>query len=422
MNNFLFNISFILALIGGQLIKIPLFTHGGIIPLDFIVILMDIYGSFRLKLKFRKFPLWIFWATSFILISVISLTLTPLDLTLPEYYTSFSYTIRFSSYILLGLILVNGLIKDLEKKIFLILSISGVGLAFIGLLQLMIVPDLSFLSISGWDPHYFRTVSTFLDPNFLGAYLTLTLIVIFQKFSITEKWGIFFFSLVFAGLLTTFSRGAYLGFGAGFLALSFLNKSLKLLILTTLLSILLLSSYIFYQKVVAQVRNIDRTQSAEYRLNSWQQGLSIFEKHPVLGVGFNAYRYALKEYKMGNNQFLESHGASSNDSSLLYILATTGILGFILYLFFLGSLFWTGYKKYLLKNAWGIILLAGLISLSTQSFFSNTLFYPPLLMWLILVSTVSDSQVMVKFHKLLGRFSPGKLFSLNPSFFNKLIS
>lgn len=391
MKNYPIFISLALALISGQLIKIPLFTHGGVILLDFLVLILIVLGTLKLNLRFKKFPLWIITAFFFILIAIISLITTPLNLVWKEYYTSLSYTIRFSSYIFLGLILVNGLIKDLEKKILLTLSISGVCLAFIGLLQLVIVPDLSFLTAWGWDPHYFRTVSTFLDPNFLGAYFTLTLIILYQSKPLAKKWNTIFFTLVFLALMTTFSRGAYLGFGAGFLALSFLNKSRKLLILTILLSILLLSSYIFYQKVVAQVRNIDRTQSAEYRLNSWQQGLSIFEKQPFLGVGFNAYRYALKKYQMGNSQFLESHGASSNDSSLLYVLATTGILGFVFYLNFLGSLFWTGYKN-LSKNAWGIILLSGLISQFMQSFFSNTLFYPPLLLWLVLVtSSVRDS-------------------------------
>lgn len=392
MQNFIITNLIILALVSGQIVKIPLFTYGGMILLDLVVLILDIYGSFALRLKFKKIPTWIKWAAGFITISITSLILTPLNLTLQEYFTSFSYIIRFFLYIFFGFLIINGFLKNLSLTARHVLFFSGVILVLIGIPQLILFPDLSFLISWGWDPHYFRIVSTFLDPNFLGAYLTLTLIILYQNSAIAKKWYIIFFTLLFLALMTTFSRGAYTGFGAGFLVLSLLKKSLKLFLLTILLSILLLSSYIFYQKEVAQVRNIDRTKSAESRLNSWQQGLTIFGKHPSLGVGFNAYRYALKEYKMGNNQFLESHGASSNDSSLLYILATTGIVGLLCYLAFLGSLFWTGYKKYLLGNSWGISLVTGLIALFTQSFFSNTLFYPPLLLWLILVvSTMEKS-------------------------------
>lgn len=390
MQNFAIKILIILALVSGQLVKIPLFTHGGMILLDFVVLILDIYGSFALKLNFKKFPVWISLAAGFITISITSLILTPLNLTLQEYFTSFSYTIRFSLYVFLGLILVNGFVKNLEKDVLSILFLSGVGLAFIGLIQLIILPDLAFLSASGWDPHFFRTVSTFLDPNFLGAYLTLTLIISYQNFAIAKNWNIIFFVIVFLALMATFSRGAYLGFGAGFLTLSLLRKSTKLFLLTIVLSTLLFSSYFFYQKIIAQKRFIDRTQSAQYRLSSWQQGITIFQNYPILGVGFNTYRYALKEFRIGDDQFLESHGASSNDSSLLYVLATTGIVGFIFYILFLGSLFWTEYKKYLLKNSWATFFLAGLIAIFTQSFFSNTLFYPPLLFWLVLVASTTE--------------------------------
>lgn len=380
----------IAGVIFGQIIKIPIGTHGGAGILDISVIILCILGLINLKFKLRKPPRFIISALFFVVVATLSLILTPLNLAPFQYFTALSYTIRFSNFILLGSLIYSGAFQTFNENIAKVLLFSGMGMAILGLLQLIFLPDLKFLSDYGWDPHYFRTVSTFLDPNFLGAYLTLTLIILYQNDLLAKKWNAIFFTLVFLGLMTTFSRGAYLGFGAGFLTLSFLNKSLKLLILTILLSILLLSSYIFYQKVVAQVRYIDRTQSAQYRLNSWEQGLSIFEKHPFLGVGFNAYRYALREYQMGNSQFLESHGASSNDSSLLYVLATTGILGFISYLFFLGSLFWTSYQKYLSKNEWGIILVAGLVTLFIQSFFSNTLFYPPLLFWLIMVASTTE--------------------------------
>ena len=164
--------------------------------------------------------------------------------------------------------------------------------------------------------------------------------------------------------------------------MSFLKKS-KILFFTTIFLLLgLVLGFQIYSQMIAQPRNIDREQSASSRLNTWQQGLFLFQKFPILGVGFNSYRYGLKEYNLGDEQFLESHGSSSNDSSLLFIASTTGILGLVAYLYFLRTLFKSSYGE---KN---FILIAGLVGLIVHSFFANSLFYPPILVWILLISTI----------------------------------
>lgn len=375
----------LLSILAGQLVKIPVGTHGGATLLDVTVALLCLMGTVKIKFHLKKPPLFIKAAAIFILISLISLILSPLRLTTIEYITSFSYIVRFSSYILLGWLICLQVFPTLSKDISL-LTFSGIGLAVLGLLQLIFLPDLRFLTKFGWDPHYFRTVSTFLDPNFAGAYFSLTLILLIQNLAIAKKWNIFIFALVYIALLTTFSRGAYLAFGASFLSLSVLNKSFRLFVLSLTLLMGLFLGFNTYQKLVAQVRNIDRQQSAQFRLSTWQQGWEVFSHSPILGVGFNSYRYALKEYYLAEEKFLQSHGASTNDSSLLFVTSTTGILGLTSYLFFLFSLARTAWRNYLQKNKWGIILLAGLAGLVTQSFFANTLFYPSILIWIILVT------------------------------------
>ncbi len=148
----------------------------------------------------------------------------------------------------------------------------------------------------------------------------------------------------------------------------------------------LLFGFFNYQKAVAGPRNIDRTQSAEFRLNTWQQGLSLFQQAPVLGVGYNSYPYALKEYRLANEEFLKSRGATTNDSSLLFVAAATGVIGLTSYLFFLANLLEAAWQKHLQNNIWGKICSAGILAILAQSFFANTLFYPFILIWIILVS------------------------------------
>lgn len=357
-----------LALISGQLIKLPL-GSGGVSLLDGVILFLCLLGLVNLKFKLIKPPTFIKAALVFIVIAVLSLIMTPLKLTFPEYINSFLYTVRFSSFILLGWLIYSKAFPGLKKNLPHIFSVSGIILSILGLLQLLIVPDLGFLTKYGWDPHFFRIASTFLDPNFLGSFLVLTLLITPNKY---------FFALVYLALMGTFSRGSYLAFLTSFLALSLFNKSIKSVILTLLLFLGLMIGFFSYQRLVAMPRNIDRNQSAEFRLNTWTQGWQLFQMNPVLGVGFNSYRLAIDQYHLGQEQFLKSHGATTNDSSLLFVLATTGILGFTAYIFFLVSLFING----------NIILRVGLLGLIAQSFFANTLFYPPLLCWLALIAAI----------------------------------
>lgn len=352
----------LLAIVTGQLIKLPISAGSGASLLDLVVCLLVGYFFIKRGFKLPKPPIWVISATIFILVAGISNILSPLSLTSTERLTGFFYTVRFSAFVLLAwLIPKEGISQTLTK--------AGVILAVLGLLQFIFIPDMSFLAPLGWDPHYFRAVSTFLDPNFLGAFLVLTLLLI--------KNNRLLFILVYLALLTTFSRGAYLTFLTGFLAFSFIKKSVKLALVTVLLFSLLMISFFTYHSSVAAPRGIDRAQSAEARLDTWQQGIKMFLEYPVLGVGFNLYRNGLKELKLADEGFLSGHGASTNDSSLLFVAATTGLIGLGAYLFFLGTLFGVAIKK-------NPILLAGLLALIAQSPFANTLFYPPLLLWLLL--------------------------------------
>lgn len=373
------------ALIAGQLIKLPILTTGGgLTILDLIVLIFCLVGLYKLKFKLKKPPLFLTAFLIFIFFAILSLALTPLHLKPTEYLSSFFYTIRLSAYFLLGWEIYTGAFPSIKRSLTQILILSGLSLAILGLIQLAFIPDLRFLQRSGWDPHYFRTVSTFLDPNFLGGYLVLTLILLSKK---NTKLNILIFAGVYLALLTTFSRGAYLAFFTGFITISLLSKSVKLGILTILLSAGLLFGYYNYQRSIAAPRNIDRAQSAQFRLNSWQQGSALFQQAPVLGVGYNSYRYALQTYHLANADFLRTHGSSTNDSSLLFVASTTGVIGLTSYLFFLATLLKFAWHKYLQKNSWGIVCISGVSGVLIQSFFANTLFYPFILIWIILVST-----------------------------------
>jgi hypothetical protein len=104
-------------------------------------------------------------------------------------------------------------------------------------------------------------------------------------------------------------------------------------------------------------------------------------------VGFNAYRYAQRDYGfLEEERWQLSHAGAGADSSLLFVLATTGILGLGAYLkIWLKVLEKSGSKK----NRLLVLTVLGV--LLSHSLFLNSLFYPWIMAWLWLVLATGNS-------------------------------
>ncbi len=354
--------------------------------LDITILLLVFLGLYRLKFKLKKPPLWLIFGVIFSATSLFSLIITPLHLNFDSYLSSSFYTFRFLLYLFLGWIIYLGALSNLHQKSQKLLMFSGIILSTLGSLQLLVFPDLQFLQSSGWDPHYLRMVSTFLDPNFLACFLILIMIISLSNIHNFKKdlLPLVSFTFSFLAVFTTFSRSAAIMFFVVFLTFSLLKKSIKLLIITFLLTAILFAGYQGYEEFVSKPRLINRQQSANYRIGSWQTGIKIWQRSPIFGIGFNAYKYALKEYNLAPKEFIKSHAGSSNDSSLIFVLSTTGIIGLILYFLFLFSLL---YKSTNIK-----IMFPGLAGLLVNSLFINSLFYAWILLWLILMVNTKGNE------------------------------
>jgi len=133
--------------------------------------------------------------------------------------------------------------------------------------------------------------------------------------------------------------------------------------------------------------NLLRTASSEARLETSRNALKIIQDHPILGVGFNAYRYAQIKYNFRNaHPLFMSHADSGVDNSFLFVLATTGIIGFIAYIslwFFILKMAVVR-KKHELSIA-GVLVIASIVGLSVNALFINSLFYAPLMLWMWLL-------------------------------------
>lgn len=221
------------------------------------------------------------------------------------------------------------------RKYYRYLTISVVLFLFLGFLQYLLFPDVRFLSYLGFDDHYFRLIGSLLDPNFTGLVL-----VIFTL--LAPK---LFFVIPLLALALTFSRASFLALAVSLIYLSVMKKQFKLLFLLLILGVILY----FVPKPFGEGVNLLRTFSIVSRFENQKQALAIFFENPILGVGF---------------------GPQKIDNSFIFVMTTTGIIGFSVFLAFL-------------KKVWQLttdpLVKAALLAILAHSLFNNSFFYPPIL-------------------------------------------
>ena len=334
------------------------------------------------KIKIKVPPFSMTWLL-FLVWSGITLIVTPIKLTGTDFLTSALYLIRLISYLGLYLALFNfnGLNKNKSKTLE-YLVVIGSFISFFGFIQFILWPNLKTLEIFGWDPHAYRLTSTFLDPGFAGILLVLTLILIFGLYRGTKQKGLIFAGIIsYFGLIITQSRASWLAF---FVAITFLAWLQKRRLFYFLLAVITVLIIIFMPRPEGEGGKITRVYSVEARIGNWQETINLFQKHPFFGVGYNTLRYAkIQANPDSKEQNLESHSGAGADASLLFVLVTTGLVGLIIYIGFLVKIFFVGFKER--KNSWGIIILPTLASLLVHSLFLNSLFYPWVIVWLIII-------------------------------------
>src|SRR5690606_25872118 len=141
--------------------------------------------------------------------------------------------------------------------------------------------------------------------------------------------------------------------------------------------------------------------SAQPRIMSWQNSFSIAADNQPFGVGYNSYRYAQVRYGILELDKSGNAGAGA-DSSWIFILATSGITGFLSFTVFYFGLAWMSWKGIMFGSqstvqAVCLAFLAILAGLFVFSQFNNALFYTWILQifWILAGLIVGVSQTMV---------------------------
>lgn len=220
-----------------------------------------------------------------------------------------------------------------------------------------------------------RLAGFFNNPSYLAAFMLFSIgatALLWGEFlgrnnrQGNQWWYILFAGLIiffFITLLFTQTRGAYLGFGAGFtlfafLAFVFLRKRHKKLTFATAAIFLVLlatiataftfkeSNFVKSNNILGRITDVSFARdvaAVRERYQAWIIALEAFRDKPIFGWGPENYDIAFNEHYNYEAAKTESWFDSSHNQAL-DVLAEGGIFGFLLYLFWIGSVFYVAYR------------------------------------------------------------------------------
>jgi O-antigen ligase len=382
-------ITLLILLPFGELLRFSIGNDIYIKPLDILAGCISIYLIVYL-LYTKKFTQTIRWQLIlFPAVGLLSLAINSIWLQPNELLASSLYLVRWIAYT--G-VLYTVLLLDTPFKSKLIYILFGVGLSFVlfGYIQYFFYSDIRHLVFLGWDDHMYRLFSTFYDPNYASAFLVLYLLyvsgLLYRSIQAKKRLTVIILSCVliatFLAILLTYSRSGLLMLVVASIVFLILLRQIKLilgLIVALLVYILLVSPSFGVENT-----NLLRTASSGARLESYANAVTIYQDKPILGVGFNAYRYAQQEYGFRKeNPKYPSNADAGVDNSFLFVLATTGILGFAAFLLIWETLLSSAFfHKRKARSIFAKVFIASTLGLFVSSLFINSLFFPPLLVWL----------------------------------------
>ena len=381
----------------GEIIRFDLGNNIFIKPVDIAIVILLLawivhnFESIIKDIKTDSLFLPIKWV---VIIMCISLAVNFKNFSGSEILVGLSYIVRWVLYASLFFIVKSFPSKFKEKILYLLLAAGGI-VTFFGFLQYFFYSSLRNLYYLGWDEHMHRMFSTFLDPNYAGVFFVLYLIFllsIFLYFFENNKMmhaGIVGLISVFtlASIFLTYSRSALITLLASAIIFCALTKKLKWiigLILVWGVFVVIYSKSFYIENI-----NLLRIASVEARIDSAIIAIQIIKDNPFLGVGFNTYRYVQTEYGFRNPVGASiSHADAGTDNSFLFIFATTGIIGLILYLNFILNTIkrsYISYRKRTNRNIQkyiSVIIIASMGGIIINSLFINSLFYSFILVWM----------------------------------------
>lgn len=244
------------------------------------------------------------------------------------------------------LVAATSLKKDRVLKRSLYVLIVSVSLICVnGIIQHFIGYDLiRHRTLTPFD--YLRRISSsFVHPNDFGGYLVVMgiffLAVLMSKGRrLWERAAVsaaFLISMV--SLFLTRSRGSWLAFVIALLVLGWIKSKKLFAVIVVLLMIGFMMLPLTVKQGIYELGDLSEGTSWE-RLMLWKGAVNMIKVHPVLGFGVNTYSRNFPAYKPP-----EYPDVRYAHNSYLQMASEIGVVGLVLFLIFLASVFWISIRR-----------------------------------------------------------------------------
>jgi len=343
-------VSFYLVTYDSAQIKITIVQIGGILLVTSWLILKFENGDFS---KFRNHFFVFLPIILFFISGLVSLFISPF------FQISLNEFIRRFIYCFLSIIIMD-IFTD-EKSINRLINFLIVATYIVCIYAVIQYIDYKFFPAppsKGLDPFAWRGVfaervfSTFGNPNFFGDFLVvmgpivLALFFKSKKFHLLFLWCLIAFSVYF-----TYSKGAWLGFGIGLLAFSFLfvnyiinMEKKKRLTIIAVMSILTIS--VVFCGIFLQLKK--RPDSSSFRIFTWNSCWEMINTHPIIGTGIGTFYVTYPAYRRPQIFFIEgAHNTESDhpENEYLEVFYDEGIIGFGIFLTLIFTFIMLGFRN-----------------------------------------------------------------------------
>lgn len=308
------------SLLAGQFGRIELFgklVNGYVqdpFAFLFVIYLLRQYGITPLTNLLRNKIVILFGA-----VIIASFVLSLFDYPAVSNIVALLYLMRMVLYLVLGVYLhtlmkkKKSVVKGAEKLVW----YFSLGLLLVSVVQYLFFSNFWGLYALGWDPHLYRMSATYIDVYVAAALYGILVLYWYRRQNIVLAL-LFMICLVF-----TFSRSAYVAFLLSALVFLILKKSLKELVVVSALFALFV---VLVPKPFGEGVSLLRVASVNSRLRDYRIAISMAQKKPLLGYGYNRIRYAKEKLDLAKTDD-RSHAISSFHSSFLIVLVTTGGVG-----------------------------------------------------------------------------------------------
>jgi putative inorganic carbon (hco3(-)) transporter len=308
-------------------------------------VFMSAYYTWKYDMHiWRYMPL--FWpAAAFSVTAFLSLAGSP-----KAVYGVAFYFFTVVQYFLIYNMIVTFIRGERERRILLYCFLAGaVCVAVYGLYQYTAMQglhDADWVDTDAFPLLQRRMYSTLYNPNLLSAYLLMVMgitasLTLWTRHNVHRIiYGALFVLFTFC-LILTYSRGGWVSvFALVFFFGLVWDKRIWLLFLIVPLVLAFYHGGVV-NRLLSIFSNCEDT-SVTMRLDMWESTFYMICDHPILGVGWGAYKYVYPLY----NELIQEAGITIYHAHNMYfnIMAETGIVGFFFYMWFFFGTAWYGLR------------------------------------------------------------------------------